>query len=152
MKPVIVFVFSLLCLSSSLCAQQDSTHQAEKPMVGLPHVQIMRSVGVHDTLCRLISFADTVYVTDADAHWTVERYKHACFGFSEEQLRQPLWVLHIKGTLCSKISTSVCQKAEYYARDNLRWLPMKRMKPVVSPAVDITLESAECQLLFQFEE
>ena len=52
-----------------------------------------------DTLCRLISFTDTVYVTDADAQWTAERYRHACYGVSEEKLRNPLWVLHIKGSL-----------------------------------------------------
>ena len=105
-----------------------------------------------DTLCRLISFADTVYVTDADAQWTVERYRHACYGVSEEKLRDPLWVLHIKGSLCGRLSTLVCQSADYYDRGNRRWIPMKRLKPVGNPSVDVTLESSDCQLLFQFEE
>ena len=124
----------------------------EKPYVVITNIQRMRSAGVHDTLCRLISFADTAYVTDADAHWTVERYRHACYGVSEEKLRNPLWVLHIKGNLCGKLSTLVCQSADYYDRGNRRWIQMKRLKTVGSPSVDVTLESSDCQLLFQFEE
>ena len=107
---------------------------------------------IPDTLCRLISFADTVYVTDADAQWTVERYRHACYGVSEERLRNPMWVLHIKGNLCGKLLTLVCQSADYYDRGNRRWIPMKRLKSVGNPSVDVTLESSDCQLLFQFEE
>ena len=93
-----------------------------------------------DTLCRLISFADTVYVTDADAHWTVERYRHACYGVSEEKQRNPLWVLHIKGSLCGRLSTLVCQSADYYDRGNRRWIPMKRLKPVGNLSVEVMLE------------
>ena len=124
----------------------------ENPYVVITNIQRMRSAGVHDTLCRLISFADTVYVTDADAHWTVERYRHACYGVSEERLRNPMWVLHIKGSLCGKLSTLVCQSADYYDRGNRRWIPMKRLKAVGNLSVDVTLESSDCQLLFQFEE
>ena len=124
----------------------------ENPYVVIVNIQRIRSAGVHDTLCRLISFADTVYVTDADAHWTVERYHHACYGFSEEKLRDPLWVLHVKGSLCGKLSTLVCQSADFYERGNHRWIPMKRLKSVGNPSVDVTLESSDCQLLFQFEE
>ena len=107
---------------------------------------------IPDTLCRLISFADTVYVTDDDAHWTVERYRHACYGFSEEKLRVPLWVLHVKGSLCGKLPTLVCQSADYYDRSNRQWIPLKRLKTVGNPSVDITLESSDCRLLFRFEE
>ena len=111
-----------------------------------------RDSATRDTLCRLISFSDTVYVIDTDAHWTVERYRHACYGVSEEKLSQPLWILHVKGDLCSKLSTLVCQHAEYYERGNRRWIPMKRLKTKVKPAMDLTLESSDCQLLFQFED
>lgn len=104
----------------------------------------------NDTLCRLISYTDTIYVTDA--YWTVEHYRHACYGVSEEKLSQPLWILHIKGDLCGKLSTLVCQRADYYERGNHLWKPMKRLKTVGNPSVDITLESADCQLLFQFED
>lgn len=109
-------------------------------------------VKTNDTLCRLISYSDTIYVTDADAHWTVEHYRHACYGVSEEKLSQPLWILHIKGDLCGKLSTLVCQRADYYERGNHLWKPMKRLKTVGNPSVDITLESADCQLLFHFED
>ncbi|MBO7587736.1 MAG: hypothetical protein J6T13_11270 [Bacteroidales bacterium] len=116
------------------------------------HAYSQRDSATRDTLCRLISFSDTIYVTNADAQWTVERYRHACYGVSEEKLSQPLWVLHIKGDLCGKLSTLVCQSADYYDRGNRRWIPMKRQKAVGSPSVDVTLESADCQLLFQFED
>lgn len=105
-----------------------------------------------DTLCRLISFADTIYVTDADAHWTVEHYRHACYGVSEDKLRDPLWVLHIKGPLCGKLPALVCQSADYFDRGNRRWIPMKRLKTVGNPSMDITLESSDCRLLFLVEE
>ncbi|MBO4381577.1 MAG: hypothetical protein J5799_01415 [Bacteroidales bacterium] len=111
-----------------------------------------RDSATRDTLCRLISFSDTIYVTNADAQWTVERYRHACYGVSEEKLSQPFWVLHIKGDLCGKLSTLVCQRADYYERGNRRWIQMKRLKNKVKPAMDLTLESADCQLLFQFED
>jgi hypothetical protein len=127
-------------------------YYGEKPMVGIANVQRVRSAGVHDTLCRLISFSDTIYVTDADAHWTVERYRHACYGVSEEKLSQPVWVLHIKGDLCGKLSTLVCQRADFYDRGNRFWKPMKRLKTTGNTAVDLTLESSDCQLLFQFED
>lgn len=136
MKKLTIRVVTLLCCSlfpfANTYSQQDST--------------------TPDTLCRLISFADTVYVTDADAHWTVEHYRHACYGVSEEKLRNPMWDLHIKGKLCGKLSILVCQSADYYDRGNRRWIPMKRLKPVGNPSVDVTLESSDCQLLFQFEE
>ena len=118
----------------------------------LTNIQRIRSSGVHDTLCRLISFADTVYVTDANARWTVETHHRECYGLSKKNLRNPLWVLHIKGPLCGKLSTMVCQSADYYDRGNRRWIPMKRLKSVGNPKVDITLESSDCQLLFQFED
>lgn len=105
-----------------------------------------------DTLCRLVSFSDTIYVTDADAHYTMDRYRRDCWGNSEKKLDRPLYILHIKGELCGKFSTLVCQSADYYDRGNRRWIPMKRLKTVGSPSADVTLESANCQLLFQFEE
>jgi hypothetical protein len=46
----------------------------------------------------------------------------------------------------------VCQRADYYERGNRRWIPMKRLKTIGNTAVDLTLESADCQLLFQFED
>ena len=127
-------------------------YSKENPYVVISNIQRICSAGVYDTLCRLISFADTVYVTDDDAHWTVERYRHACYGVSEEKLRDPLWVLHVKGSLCGKLSTLVCQSADYYERGNRRWIPMKRLKSVGNPSVDVTLEFSDCQLLFQFDE
>lgn len=105
-----------------------------------------------DTLCRLISFSDTIYVTDADAYYTIDRYRRDCWGNSEKKLDQPLYILHIKGDLCGKFSTLVCQRADYYDRGNQRWIPMRRLKTVGSPSADVTLESVNCQLLFQFEE
>lgn len=105
-----------------------------------------------DTLCRLISFSDTIYVTDMDAHYTIDRYRSDCWGNSEKKLDQPLYILHIKGDLCRKLSTLVCQSADYYDRGDRRWIPMKRQKAVGNPSVDLTLESVDCQLLFQFEE
>lgn len=63
-----------------------------------------------------------------------------------------MWVLHIKGNLCGNLSTLVCQSADYYDRGNRRWIQMKRLKTVGSPSVDVTLESSDCQLLFQFED
>ena len=82
----------------------------------------------------------------------MKRYRHSFYGVSEEKLRNPLWVLHIKGPLRGKLSTLVCQFADYYDRGNRRWIPMKRLKTVGNPSVDVTLESSDCQLLFQFEE
>ncbi|MBR4912911.1 MAG: hypothetical protein IKZ54_08755 [Bacteroidales bacterium] len=60
--------------------------------------------------------------------------------------------MHIKGSLCGKFSTLVCQSTDYYDRCDRRWIPMKRWKSVGSPLVNVTLESSDCQLLFQFEE
>jgi predicted nucleotidyltransferase len=105
-----------------------------------------------DTLCRLISFSDTIYITDMDAHYTIDRYRSDCWGNSGKKLDHPLYILHIKGPLCGKLSTLVCQSADYYDRGNCRWIPMKRQKAVGSPSVDVTLESSDCQLLFQFEK
>lgn len=83
-----------------------------------------------DTLCRLVSFSDTIYVTDADAHYTIDRYRRDCWGNSEKKLDRPLYILHIKGELCGKFSTLVCQSADYYDSGNRRWIPMKRLKTV----------------------
>lgn len=124
----------------------------EKPYVVITNIQRMRSAGVHDTLCRLISFSDTIYITDMDAHYTIDRYRSDCWGNSGKKLDHPLYILHIKGPLCGKLSTLVCQSADYYERGNRRWIPMKRLKTKVNPAVDVTLEEAGCQLLFQFED
>ncbi len=124
-------------------------YYGEKPLVGISKIQRVKSAGVLDTICWLISFSDTVYVTDAEAHWTIDECHRECYGKSPKKQRHPIWILHIKSSLCERFSIQICQSADYYDRGNRRWIPLKRVKSVGHP-LDVSLDS--CQLMFQFQE
>lgn len=85
-----------------------------------PYTYAQRDPTTPDTLCRLISFSDTIYVTDAYAHYTIDLYHRDCWGNSEKKLDRPLYILHIKRELCGKFSTLVCQSADNYNRGDRR--------------------------------
>ena len=104
----------------------------------------------HDTLCRLISFSDTLYVTNAEAHLTRQRYQHPdCYTPSNQLLDKSLWILRVEGNICEQLTTRICNRAEYYDRSDGKWVPLTRVNTVGYPTFEIQQDQTRYQLIFK---
>ena len=115
-----------------------------------PEIEIRTILQDHDTLCRLISFSDTLYVTNAEAHLIRQRYQHPdCYTPSNQLLDKPLWILRVEGEICKQLTTRICDRAEYYDRSDGKWIPLTRVNTVGYPTFEIQQDQTRCQLIFK---
>ena len=146
MKRIALLCFTalwIIALPVSLVAQT----RAGDPF---PEIEIRTILQDYDTLCRLISFSDTLYVTNAEAHLTRQRYLHPdCYTPSNQLLDNPLWILRIEGEICQQLTTRICNRAEYYDRSDGKWVPLTRVNTVGDPTIEIQQDQARCQLIFK---
>lgn len=122
-------------------------HAYENPMMSIIHVERVKSDAVHDTLCRLILAFDTLYVTDADAHWHVVSELNGCFGWPATKIHEPVWTLQMNDEFCHRIGNIFPLAAEYYQRSNRMWIKMSLHESYYSVN---GIGIPDCELLFVF--